>query len=62
MLVILQGFSVFAPRSKRRGKGEERVRFGAGMVIEEKDIPPGQSAEDWIEKGLAKRADETATG
>lgn len=60
MLVILQGFAVFAPRAD--GKGEQAVRYGRGMVIDEADVPAGQSAEDWIEKALAKRADETATG
>lgn len=37
-------------------KPERKVSFTKGMVVEAADIPEGQSAADWVAKGLAKTA------
>lgn len=33
---------------------EKQVDFSKGMIVEESDIPEGQSGKDWVAKGLAK--------
>lgn len=47
---ITTNFHVFAPKDGR----DRRVAFTAGTVIDAGDLPPGQSARDWVEKGLAE--------
>lgn len=42
---IVSSFHVFAPT---------KVAFTAGTVIDAGDIPAGQSAQDWVDKGLAE--------
>ena len=37
-------------------KPERKASFTKGMVVEAADIPQGQSAADWVGKGLAKTA------
>lgn len=53
-LIIEANFHVFV--SQGEGKPERKVEFTKGMVVAENDMPEGQSAEDWIAKGLAKAA------
>lgn len=53
-LIIETNFHVFVPQSE--GRPERRVEFKAGMLVEADDIPEGQTADDWVAKGLAKAA------
>ncbi len=50
---IATNFHVFAPKGGRA----TRVAFTAGTVIDAGDLPPGQSAADWIAKDLAVAVD-----
>ena len=52
--IIALNFHVFV--SQGEGKPERKQPFTKGQVIEENDIPAGQSADDWVAKGLAKAA------
>lgn len=53
-LLILENFSVYIPA--RDGQREEKCSFSKGMTPDADKLPAGQSAEDWIAKGLAKAA------
>ena len=53
-LIIDANFHVFV--SQGEGKPERKVAFTKGLLVDASDIPEGQSAEDWIAKGLAKAA------
>lgn len=46
---IVGNFHVFVPKEGR----DRRVAFTAGAVLEASDLPAGQSAQDWLDKGLA---------
>ena len=50
---ITTNFHVFVPKDGR----DRRVTFTAGTVIDAGDLPAGQSAKDWIDKGLAVLVD-----
>ena len=52
--IIALNFHVFV--SQGEGKAERKQAFTKGQVIEENDIPAGQSADDWVAKGLATAA------
>ena len=52
--IIALNFHVFV--SQGEGKPERKQPFTKGQVIEENDIPAGQSADDWVAKGLATAA------
>lgn len=47
---IVSNFHVFAPGGER----EKKVAFTAGTVLGPTDMPDGQTAEGWVEKGLAE--------
>ena len=49
--LIEMNFHVFLPPQDDRP--ETKQSFGRGQVIEEVDIPDGQSGDDWVAKGLA---------
>lgn len=49
--LVLENFHVFVPPDG--GGSEKKVIYLKGQVVE--DMPEGQSAEDWIKKGLARR-------
>lgn len=53
-LLILAGFRINAPRSPAAPKGY--IEYMPGMVIVADSIPADQSAQDWIDKGLARAA------
>lgn len=58
--LINANFHVFVPvpeGADGKPRPEAKKVFGRGQVIDESDIPDGQSAEDWISKGLATAAD-----
>lgn len=50
-LQIVANFLVWVPAEP--GK-DRKVEFTKGMVLDADALPAGQSAEDWIAKGLAK--------
>lgn len=52
--IIEANFHVFVAQGE--GVNEKKAVYSKGMVIEESEIPAGQSADDWIAKGLAKAA------
>ena len=52
--IIEANFHVYV--SEGDGKPERKAAFTKGMVVEAADIPQGQSADDWVVKGLAKAA------
>ena len=52
--LIEANFHVFV--SQGDDKPERKASFTKGMVVEAADIPQGQSAADWVAKGLAKAA------
>ncbi len=56
---ILANFHVFVPGDS---VDDKRVEFTKGMVVDDANMPVGQSAQDWIEKGLAKAAEAASTG
>jgi hypothetical protein len=49
---IVENFRVWV--STEPGQPERKVGFTKGMVVDEPNVPAGQSAQDWIDKGLAK--------
>jgi hypothetical protein len=51
--IIEANFHVYVSED---GKPERKAAFTKGMVVEAADIPQGQSADDWVAKGLAKAA------
>lgn len=53
-LLILAKFHVFA--SNGEGKKSTRFDYAPGMVVDAGDLPSDQSAESWIDKGLAAEA------
>ncbi len=54
--LIEMNFHVFVPPHVE-GRPETKKTYGRGQVIDESDIPEGQSGEDWVAKGLATAAD-----
>jgi hypothetical protein len=52
--LIEANFHVFV--SQGDDKPERKATYSKGMVVEAADIPQGQSAADWVAKGLAKAA------
>lgn len=58
-LIIVQNFKVDVPNAGENPDGTPKaatvVAYTKGMVVAADDIPEGQSADDWIAKGLAKR-------
>jgi hypothetical protein len=59
-LIILANFHVFVAAGKGPGGGDlpdRKVSYTKGMVVPLADVPQGQSAEDWIAKGLASLAE-----
>ena len=52
--LIEANFHVYV--SQGDDKPERKASFTKGMVVESADIPQGQSAADWVGKGLAKAA------
>lgn len=58
-VLVLENFHVFIAQGKDadgNDKPDRRAAFTKGMVVEVDDIPAGQSADDWVAKGLAKAA------
>ena len=58
-LLILANFKVDVPVERNAENDVIRskpVAYTKGMVIDAADVPEGQSADDWIEKGLAEKA------
>jgi hypothetical protein len=53
-LLILAKFHVFA--SNGEGKKATRFDYAPGMVVDSDDMPEDQSAESWLDKGLAAEA------
>lgn len=53
-LIIETNFHVFVPQGE--GRAERRVEFTRSMLVPVDDIPEGQTADDWVAKGLAKAA------
>lgn len=57
MKVLIElNFHVFIPPHVE-SHPETKKTYSRGQVIDASDIPDGQSAEDWISKGLATAAD-----
>jgi hypothetical protein len=58
-LVILANFKVDVANPGENPDGSPKaatvVPFTKGMVVAEDEVPEGQSAQDWIDKGLAER-------
>lgn len=52
--LILQGFRIYV------GPDERKVEFVAGEIVQEADVPEGQSIAKWREHGLS-RAHDTAS-
>lgn len=50
---IVANFHVFVPE----GEGDRRVAYERGQTVKVADIPQEQSADSWIEKGLAEALD-----
>ena len=50
---IVANFHVFVPAAE----GDRRVAYQRGQTVKVADIPDDQSAQDWIEKGLAEALD-----
>ena len=59
-LLILVGFRVSVPRTPANPKGY--IEYMPGMVIVADSIPADQSAQDWIDKDLARDATVPPTG
>lgn len=53
-LIVEANFHVFVPQGE--GLPERRVEFTRSMLVPVDDIPEGQTADDWVAKGLAKAA------
>ena len=53
-LIIEANFHVFVPQGE--GLPERRVEFTRSMLVPVDEIPEGQTADDWVAKGLAKAA------
>ena len=49
--LIEANFHVFLP--PQEGRPEPKQSFGKGQILDEADIPDGQSGDDWVAKGLA---------
>lgn len=58
-LQIVANFRVWVPDEP--GK-DRKVEFTKGMVLDAADVPAGQSAEDWVAKGLAKAVSAAGAG
>jgi hypothetical protein len=68
-LTILDHFHVFVPQGqfesgphKGEDKPDRKINFVKNQTIDEADLPEGQSAQDWIEKGLAVSAEAIGAG
>ncbi|HTE38283.1 MAG TPA: hypothetical protein VK634_15035 [Reyranella sp.] len=57
---IIANFRVWAP-DENAGR-EKRIELTRGMVLDESEIPAGQSLQDWIDKGLAKAVQAARAG
>lgn len=58
-LIILANFHVDVSNGKDAAGNDKpptKKAFTKGMVVNIDDLPEGQSADDWIEKELAKAA------
>jgi hypothetical protein len=63
-LIILDHFHVFVPQGqfesgphKGENKPDRQVNFAKDQTVDGDDLPEGQSATDWIAKGLARAVD-----
>ncbi|CAB4167202.1 hypothetical protein UFOVP860_6 [uncultured Caudovirales phage] len=55
-LLVLENFHVYIPDGLQpdgERKPDKRITFTKGMTLTTDQIPAGQAAADWIEKGLA---------
>lgn len=50
--LIIANFHVWVPGVD----GEKRISYQRGMIVDQADMPAGQTIEQWIEKGLAAEA------
>jgi hypothetical protein len=62
-LLILENFAVDVPQGVHEdgphvGKDKPPItrRYLKGVVVDASEVPEGQTAADWIEKGLARAA------
>ena len=55
--VVVANFHVVV--SQGDDKPGRKVEFKKGQVLEDKELPEGQSFVDWIEKGLVTAAPDT---
>jgi hypothetical protein len=58
-LIIAANFHLFVGQGQNADgtdKPARKVTFSKGMVVDANDIPEGQTAEDWVSKGLATAA------
>ena len=57
-LLILKNFHVYVAQGTDPKSGaqmpDKKVAYSNGMTVEIANLPPGHSADDWVEKGLAK--------
>lgn len=56
-LEIIENFHVWVG-----ARPATKVDYTRGMVVDEKDVPADQSAQDWIDKGLAKAVKAAGAG
>jgi hypothetical protein len=59
-IIITQTFEVDVPRADHHDgtpAAAEVITFSKGMVIEADRIPVGHTAQDWVDKELAKAAE-----
>jgi hypothetical protein len=57
--IIAANFHVYVGQGKNpddTDKPARKVTFSKGMVVDANDIPEGQTADDWVAKGLATAA------
>ena len=57
---IVANFHVFVPQPAGpdgKPQPEKRVHYARGQSVPGDEIPSGQSAADWIDKGLAEALD-----
>lgn len=62
-LLILENFHVYVAdgfQADGKQKPDKRVALTKGMTLSPDQLPAGQSAADWVEKGLAKAVEKAA--